>query len=187
MNEIKKFLISLFTSFICKSYVHNSYLRSLVKVNQAIIAWSVIFLLLYSVKRYQQTSSLDYWKMERETHDECLRWIIFSFPKVSNLTRTLFFLNPQMSSGVWTPPSWSPTPSAQATTCSSPSPGAQSPVSWVQSRCVIIITLEWSLSLSLSLFQKMSEGEKCCWVCTWCQVMLSLWRIPMNTQDIWVG
>ena len=140
------------------------------------------------MKRYQQTSSLDYWKMERETHDECLRWIIFSFPKVSNLTRTLFFLNPQMSSGVWIPPSWSPTPSAQATTCFSPSPGARSPVSWGQSRCVIIITLEWSWSLSL--FQKMSEGEKCCWVCTWCQVMLSLWRIPIfpiNTLGITWG
>ena len=27
------------------------------------------------------------------------------------------------------------------------------------------------------LLQKMSEGEKCCWVCTWCQVILSTSRI----------
>ena len=69
-------------------------------------------------------------------------------PKGQKSNEDSVFQNPQMWSGVWTPPSWSPTPSAQATTCSSPSPDALSPVSWGQSRCGIIITLEWSLSLS---------------------------------------
>ena len=69
-------------------------------------------------------------------------------------------------------------------------PGVKHPQLWPQ-RVPAQVPVLWALwpgggqgetlggvrVIIMILLQKMSEGEKCCWVCTWCQVILSPTRI----------
>ena len=126
----------------------------------------------YSVKhKIRNFFSSDHWQMERETNDECHRWTIFSCANVSILMRTVLFSDVI----------WGVDPAILVSNTLSSGHSVFLPKSRCSEPCdlgaVKVRHHRGVRVIMMILLQKMSEGEKCCWVCTWCQVILSPSRI----------
>ena len=108
--------------------------------------------------------------MEWETNDECLRWTIFSCANVSILMRTVLFSDVI----------WGVDPAILVSNTLSSGHSVFLPKSRCSEPCdlgAVKVRHHGGVRVIMILLQKMSEGEKCCWVCTWCQVILSPSRI----------